>query len=64
MFERDVVILVEIVEPNDLVAALEQVLRRVMPNEAGRAGNEYFQRSAPVARVKDERRKRLSAGRS
>ena len=63
-FSVDVVIVVEIVEPDDLVAALEQVFAGVMPDEAGRAGDEYFQRSAPVARVRDERRKRPSAGRA
>jgi hypothetical protein len=31
VLERDVVVLVEIVEPDDLVAAFEQVLRRVCP---------------------------------
>jgi hypothetical protein len=64
VLQRDVVVLVEIVEPDDLVASLEQVLRCVMPDEAGGAGNQYFQRSAPIARVTDARRKLPSARRA
>ena len=40
MLQRDVVVLVEIVEPDDFVAALEQQLRRVEPNEPGGACDE------------------------
>ena len=43
VLQRDVVVLVEIVEPDDLVAALEQQLRRVKADESGRAGDEYLQ---------------------
>ncbi len=39
MLQRDVVVLVEIVEADDLVAALEQQLRGVESNEPGRAGD-------------------------
>ena len=47
MLERDVVVFVEIVEPHDLVAALEQQFRRVKADETGGAGNEYLQVAYP-----------------
>jgi hypothetical protein len=42
LFERDCVVVVEIVEANNLVAALEQDSRSVKANEAGCAGKEDF----------------------
>ena len=45
VLQRDVVVLVEIVEPDDFVAALEQQLRRMEADESGRARDEYFQAS-------------------
>src|SRR5690349_20064989 len=43
MLQRDVVVIVEVVEAYDLVAALEQELRRVKTNESSGSGDEYFQ---------------------
>src|SRR5689334_888851 len=43
MLQRDVVVLVEIVEAHDLVAALEQELRGVKTDESSGSGDEYFQ---------------------
>ena len=40
LFERDIVIGAHIVEPDDLVAAVEQPGRRVEADEAGGAGNQ------------------------
>src|SRR4029079_8662148 len=40
LFERDIVVRAHIVEPNDLVAAVEQPGRSVETDEAGGAGNQ------------------------
>ena len=40
LFERDIIIGAHIVEPNDLIAAIEQPGRRVETDEAGGAGNQ------------------------
>ena len=40
--EVDVVVLVEVVEADDGVAARQQALRDMHSNEAGGAGDEYF----------------------
>ena len=42
LLEPDVVVVVEVVEADHLVAALEQDLRRVVADEAGGAGDEDF----------------------
>ena len=40
--EGNVVVVVEVVEPDDLVAAIEQAPREVRADEARRAGDEDF----------------------
>ena len=40
--EAHVVVVVEVVEPDDLVAALEELAGRVVADEAGGAGDEEF----------------------
>ena len=42
LFERNVVIVIEIVEPDDLIGAIEQALRGCRSDETGRAGDENF----------------------
>ena len=46
LLQRDVVVVVEVVEPDDFVAALQQQLRGVEADEAGRAGDEEFHEGA------------------
>ena len=47
LFERDVVIVIQIVQTDDLVAALEQILRDVKADKPRCSGNEYSQSPAP-----------------
>ena len=51
LFEMDVVVRVEIVEPDDLLAALEQALRHVHADEAGAAGNENRHAKAALRKI-------------
>ena len=48
LLQRDVVVVVEVVEPDDFVAALQQELRGVEADEAGRAGDEKFHEGLSV----------------
>jgi phosphoenolpyruvate-protein kinase (PTS system EI component) len=43
VLQRHIVVIVEVVEPDDSVPALEQYLRGVVADKPGRAGHEYFQ---------------------
>src|SRR5690606_18058812 len=45
--QRDVVVLVKVVEADDLVAAAEELLRSVKADEAGGARHQYLQRILP-----------------
>ena len=42
LLQSHVVVVIEVVEPDDLVAPREQPLRRVRADEAGRAGHEHL----------------------
>ncbi len=42
LLESDVVVVVEVVETDDLVAAREQLRRSMKADEAGRAGDQYL----------------------
>ncbi len=56
LLQRDVVVLVEVVEADDLVAARQQLLRDVGADEAGRAGDEISScdaRPLPQSRPSD-----------
>src|SRR5690606_39838032 len=54
--QRDVVVFVEVVEPDDLVPALEQTLRRMKPDDPGSSGHQYLQdASLPTKRPDEER---------
>ena len=44
LFEADVVIIIEIIEPDDRIAAIEQTLRRVKADETGSPGDEDLHR--------------------
>ena len=47
LLQPDVVVVVEIVEADDFVAALEQLACRVKADEAGRTGDENLHRLQP-----------------
>ncbi len=48
LLERDIVVIVQIVEPDHLVAAIEQALGGGSSNKSGGARNEKFHRSASI----------------
>ena len=61
-FQRDLVIVVQIVQADDLVAAIEQTPRRRSTNESGGAGDEHFHGGqyippTPSARVRSATRR-------
>ena len=51
LLARGVVVVVEIVEPHDVVAAFEQANTSVAPNETGRPGDQYVCHDGFIAKA-------------
>jgi hypothetical protein len=64
VLQREVVVLVEVVEADDLVAALEQQLRRMISDESSGTCNQYLQASTYRGEIRAVRARLLSASRA